>query len=72
MVMPRFNRQANFAYFDHIQLIKDVASSYVYDSEGNVTSVSANAEQKNNMTYEGEDLKTYTDAANNTTSYTYD
>ncbi len=72
MVMPRFNRQANFAYFDHIQLIKDVASSYVYDSEGNVTSVSANAEQKNNMTYEGEDLKTYTDAADNTTSYTYD
>ncbi len=72
MVMPRFNRQANYAYFDHIQLIKDVASSYIYDSKGNVTSVSANAEQKNNMTYEGEDLKTYKDAAGQTTSYTYD
>ena len=55
-----------------VQLIKDVAQSYTYDSEGNATSVSANAEQKNNMEYEGEDLKSYTDAAGYTTEYTYD
>ncbi|MBR0535262.1 MAG: DNRLRE domain-containing protein, partial [Clostridia bacterium] len=72
MIMPRYNYQGNFAYFDNIQLIKDVAQSYTYDSEGNATSVSANAEQKNNMEYEGEDLKSYTDAAGYTTEYTYD
>ncbi len=72
LIMPRYNLQANYVFFDHVQLIKDVASSYIYDSEGNVTSISANAQQKNNMTYQGEDLKTYTDAAGQTTSYTYD
>ena len=72
MVMPRYNLQGNFAYFDHVQLVRDVAQSYIYDSEGNVTSVSANAEQKNNMTYQGEDLKTYTDAAGFKSEYSYD
>ncbi|MBO5065075.1 MAG: hypothetical protein J6D06_03075, partial [Clostridia bacterium] len=71
-IMPRYNQQANYAYFDHIQLIKDVAQSYVYDKEGNLVSVSANAEQKNNMTYDGEDnLTEYYDAGYNKTTFEY-
>ena len=72
LVMPRYNLQANYAYFDHIQLIKDVAQSYVYDKEGNLVSVSANAEQKNNMKYDGEDnLTEYYDAGYNKTTFEY-
>jgi len=71
-VVPRFVSQSNQVYFDHVQLIKDVASSYIYDSEGNVVSVAANAEQKNDMTYDGKDLKTYKDAAGYETKYNYD
>ena len=69
-----YANQANVAYFDHVQLIKDVAQSYVYDTEGNVVSVSANAEQKNDMTYDPDsnDLKTYKDAGGNTTTFEYD
>ena len=72
-VMPRYKHQVNHAYFDHIQLIKDVAQSYVYDSEGNLVTVSANAEQKNNMEYDGENnLKTYKDALGNKTTFSYE
>ncbi len=69
-----YTNQANHAYFDHVQLVKDVAQSYTYDDEGNVVSVSANAEQKNNMTYDPEsnDLKTYKDAGGNETTFDYE
>ena len=71
-VVPRYNKQVNCAYFDHIQLIKDAAQSYVYDDKGNLVSVTANAEQKNNMTYDGEDnLIEYKDAIGSTTTFTY-
>ncbi len=69
-----YTNQANHAYFDHIQLVKDVAQSYTYDDEGNVVSVSANAEQKNDMTYDPDsnDLKTYKDAGGNETTFDYE
>ncbi len=69
-----YSEQGNVAYFDNIQLIKDVAQSYIYDTEGNVVTVSANAEQKNNMTYDPEsnDLKEYYDAGHNKTTFQYD
>lgn len=69
-----YTNQANYALFDHIQLVKDVAQSYTYDDEGNIVSVSANAEQKNDMTYDPDsnDLKTYKDAVGNTTTFEYD
>lgn len=67
-----FANQANHAYFDHIQLIKDVAQSYVYDKDGNLVTVSANAEQKNNMAYDGEDnLVSYKDALGYETTFNY-
>ncbi len=72
VIMPRYNLQANYAFFDHLQLIKDVAQSYVYDSEGNLISVTKNAEQKDNITYDGENnVETYTDAIGCTTTFTY-
>ena len=71
-VVPRYNKQVNCAYFDHIQLIKDAAQSYVYDDKGNLVSVTANAEQKNNMEYDGEDnLTEYKDAIGCTTTFEY-
>ncbi|MCI8510144.1 MAG: hypothetical protein HFJ06_16550, partial [Lachnospiraceae bacterium] len=41
-----YDFNANNAYFDDIQLIKDVAPTYTYDDEGNMTSVKDLAEQK--------------------------
>ncbi len=71
--MLRYNNQANHAYFDHIQLIKDVAQTCTYDNEGNPISVKANAEQKAGLDYyDNNDLKSYTDAAGNKTQYSYD
>ena len=71
--MPRYNFQANHAYFDHIQLTKDVAQTYTYDSDGNLISTAANAEQKVNATYnDNNDLTSYTDTAGYKTTATYD
>ncbi len=67
-----YNYQINYACFDNLQLIKDVAQSYVYDDKGNIISVSANAEQKDSLVYDSkEDLKEYTDALGNKTTYTF-
>lgn len=70
----RYAYQANNAYFDNIQLIKDVAQTYKYDNNGNATAISSNSEQKTNLTYHenGVDLKSSTDAAGNKYNYTYD
>ena len=68
----KYNFQANYVFFDNIQVIKDVAQSYTYDDEGNVISVSANAEQKSNMEYNGSDLVSYTDAKGYNYTYDYD
>lgn len=68
----KYNFQANYVFFDNIQVIKDVAQSYTYDDEGNVISVSANAEQKLNMEYNGSDLVSYTDAKGYEYTYDYD
>ena len=68
----KYNFQANYVFFDNIQVIKDVAQSYTYDDEGNVISVSANAEQKSNMEYDGSDLVSYTDAKGYEYTYDYD
>ncbi|MEE1505302.1 MAG: DNRLRE domain-containing protein [Acutalibacteraceae bacterium] len=72
-IMPRYNRQDNVAYFDHIQLIKDAAPTYTYDDEGNVISLSENSEQNVNAEYDDNDnLTSYTDAVGNKTTLKYD
>ncbi len=73
LVMPRYCYQENYAYFDHIQLIKDVAQTYTYDNKGNPVSTAANGEQKVNTTYnDNNDLTSYTDTAGYKSTATYD
>lgn len=71
-VYLRYYNQANSAYFDGIQLIKDTSQSYTYDSDGNLVSVSANAEQKSTMEYSNSDLTKSTDPKGYNYTYTYD
>ncbi|MDE6752387.1 MAG: DNRLRE domain-containing protein [Eubacterium sp.] len=67
-----FFNQVNKGYFDGIQLIKDVANSYTYDSNGNLISVAANAQQKSKMEYTNSDLTKSTDPKGYSYTYTYD
>ena len=67
-----FFNQVNKGYFDGIQLIKDVANSYTYDSNGNLISVAANAQQKSKMEYSNSDLTKSTDPKGYSYTYTYD
>ncbi|MGN0526793.1 MAG: DNRLRE domain-containing protein, partial [Acutalibacteraceae bacterium] len=73
IVIPRYCYQENYAYFDHIQLIKDVAQTYTYDKEGNLISTSSNPEQEVNAKYDdNNDLTSYTDTAGYKSTATYD
>ena len=67
-----YHNQANWAYFDTVQLIKDVSASYTYDADGNVISVAANAEQKSKMEYSNSNLIKSTDPKGYSYTYTYD
>ncbi len=67
-----FFNQVNKGYFDGIQLIKDVANSYTYDSNGNLISVAANAQQKSKMEYSNSNLTKSTDPKGYSYTYTYD
>ncbi len=72
-VALRFHNQENYVYFDNIQLIKDIASTYKYDSDGNLISTAANPEQKYNIEYDDNDnIESFTDAAGYKTTYTHD
>ncbi len=71
-VKVRFAHQANSVYFDRLQLLRDNANTYTYDSEGNLISTAANAEQKSTMEYSGSDLTSVTDNAGYDYTYTYD
>ncbi len=72
-IIPRYHNQENFVYFDKIMLVKDVASSYTYDDEGNLISAASNSEQKSNMEYDdNNNLTSYTDTAGHVTKMTYD
>ncbi|MEE1198548.1 MAG: DNRLRE domain-containing protein, partial [Acutalibacteraceae bacterium] len=71
-VIIRYYYQANRAYFDHIMLCKEPASTYTYDKKGNVVSVAANGEQSTNSVYDdNNDLVSYTDTLGNKTTMTY-
>ena len=72
-IIPRYHNQENFVFFDKIMLVKDVASSYTYDNEGNLISAASNSEQKANMKYNDDNnLTSYTDAAGFKTELTYE
>ena len=55
-------RQSNNSWFDNIQLVRDEAPSYTYNSEGKLVSVAANAKQKGTMEYSNGNLTKSIDA----------
>ena len=71
-IILRYHDQENFVFFDKIMLVKDVASSYTYDKDGNLISASSNSEQKSNMEYENNNLISYTDTAGFKTEFSYE
>ena len=71
-VYVRYWKQANSGWFDDIQLTRDEIPSYTYDKDGNLTTVTANAEQQSNMEYQNNDLTKSVDSKGYAYSYTYD
>ena len=70
-VLLRYFRQANTIYFDNVQLIKEPVPTYVYDDDGNLTSVVSNAEQKSTMEYSDGNLTSYLQPNGSEYTYTY-
>ena len=63
----------NTAYFDNIALVRDVAYSYTYDANGNVTSTQALKEQLDTLEYSSSnDLTKQNNASGFNYEYTYD
>ena len=71
-ISVRYYRQANAAYFDNVQLVKDVAHSFTYDSEGNLITVQKDAEQKSSMEYSNNNLTKTIDPKGYAFTYDYD
>ncbi|MGN0178101.1 MAG: DNRLRE domain-containing protein, partial [Monoglobaceae bacterium] len=65
-------KQSNRSWFDNIQLVRDEAPSYTYDSNGKLVSVAANAKQKSSMEYSNGNLTKSIDAKGYNYTYTYD
>ncbi len=72
-IVPRYNNQENYVFFDNLMLEKDVTSSYTYDKDGNIVSTATDSEHKYSMEYDDNDnLTSYTDALNLKTTLGYD
>ncbi len=70
-IMPRFNKQENHVFFDHLMLVKEPTQTYTYDKDGNLVATTANSEQKVNLEYDNNNLTSYTDTLNNKTTLKY-
>jgi len=75
-----YNYQGNRGYFDNLMLTKEAVPSYTYDTEGNLISVIANADQQSTYMYEDADaeitpednlLTKYTNPNNKSYDYKY-
>ena len=65
-------RQSNGSWFDNIQLVRDEAPSYTYNSDGKLVTVAANAKQKGTMEYSNGNLTKSVDAKGFNYTYKYD
>ena len=72
VIQPRYAYQANTAYFDFLQLIREPVPTYSYDENGNLISSVDNAEQKSEMSYDGSDMTGSVDVAGYASDYQYD
>lgn len=71
-VYLKANYSANQVYFDDVQVYKDTfGESFVYDSKGNVTTVTDMAQSTQNAVYGNNDLTSYTDGNGYTYSFVY-
>ena len=67
-----YSYQGNNVCFDNISLVKEPAASYTYDSNGNLISVTANAEQNSSIQYNSNNqLTKITDPRGYSYEYTY-
>ncbi len=68
----RYYKQANAAYFDHMQLKKDVTNLYTYDSEGNLITAKEKGEKTSALNYDDQsNLTSVRDAEDNLYEYEY-
>ena len=74
-IYPRYDNQANAAYFDNFSITKDNSAEYTWGN-GDLTHATDHASETTGMTYSNNDLKSVTSGENpnnsNTTSYNYD
>ena len=72
-VLLVYEMNVNTVYFDAVQLYKDeFGSSYIYDENGNVTSVTDSRKQQNNYEYSSNNLTKATLHDGAVYNYTYD
>ena len=68
----RYYKQENVAYFDNVQLVKDVSNSYTYDEEGNIITSKENGENSSAFEYDDvSNLTAVTDSESNLYKYEY-
>lgn len=67
-----FEGNANYAYFDNISLLREVAQTMKYDDDGNLESVTAPGLKEDINTYQGGNLIKTVTGGNGTYEYTYD
>lgn len=72
-VMPVYEKNVNIAYFDGIQMFKEeFGHSYVYDANGNVTSVTDLQKETTTYEYTSNNLTSMTLPTGAKQTYTYD
>lgn len=67
-----YEGNANKCYFDNISLLREVAQTMKYDSEGKLVSVTSTGLDKDTNTYSGGNLIKTVTGGNGTFNYTYD
>ncbi len=72
MIYCGYRKQANSCYFDDINLVKEPAPTYSYDSKGNLVSATENAQKNSTLGYDANDnLSSFTDERGENYTYTY-
>ena len=73
-IYPRYDYEANTAYFDQLVLVKEPVQTYSYDADGNLTNAKKGKDAKTSYEYVENThlLKKYTNAEGVTTELEYD
>ena len=72
MVIIYYSNQINVGYFTDVELVKDNATSYTYDEDGNIVSVK-DKDNGSSFEYDGNSrLTAYADSTGNGFKYAYD